>query len=274
MIPKKIHYCWFGRGKKSELIEKCMATWKKVLPEYEVKEWNEDNFDLSSVQYVREAYKERKWAFVSDYVRLYALYNEGGIYMDTDVEVLKPIDRFLSLPAFSGYQNPTHCLTGIMGSEKGGKWVKDMLDDYIGRSFYRENGELNETTNVEYTTYLMRTKKGMKIDGNQESVDGYVTFFPVEFFCPKACETDEVMLTDNTYTIHHFAGSWLGRRRLLSRTVRRYFGQRAGYYFAYFTRRPDKVFKGLLMAFKRRWARLTGKPFAEPDRDPIQTSKV
>ena len=274
MIPKKIHYCWFGRGKKSELIEKCMATWKKVLPEYEVKEWNEDNFDLSSVQYVREAYKERKWAFVTDYVRLYALYHEGGIYMDTDVEVLKPIDRFLSLPAFSGYQDADQCLTGIMGSEKGGEWVKDMLDDYIGRSFYRENGEINETTNVEYTTYLMRTKKGMKIDGNLESLEGYVTFFPVDFFCPKICQTDEVNLTENTYTIHHFAGSWLGRRRLFSRTIRRHLGQRAAYYFAYFTRRPDKVIKSLTLAFRRRWARLTGKPFKEPERDPIQKFQI
>ena len=274
MIPKKIHYCWFGRGKKSELIEKCMATWKKVLPEYEVKEWNEDNFDLSSVQYVREAYKERKWAFVTDYVRLYALYHEGGIYMDTDVEVLKPIDRFLSLPAFSGYQDADQCLTGIMGSEKGGEWVKDMLDDYIGRSFYRKNGEINETTNVEYTTYLMRTKKGMKIDGKEESLEGYVTFFPVDYFCPKLCTKGVVNLTENSYTIHHFSGSWLGRRRLFVRILKRYLGNKVGYYFDYFTRRPDIVFKNIILSCRRKWAKLRGRTFEEPDKDPIQKYRI
>lgn len=95
MIPKKIHYCWFGRGPLPELARKCIASWRKYLPEYEIKEWNEDNFDLDAYPYVREAYDSRKFAFVTDVVRLYALYNEGGIYMDTDVEVLKPLDSIL-----------------------------------------------------------------------------------------------------------------------------------------------------------------------------------
>lgn len=274
MIPKKIHYCWFGRGKKPELIERCMATWKSILPEYEIKEWNEDNFDLNAVQYVREAYKERKWAFISDYVRLYALYHEGGIYMDTDVEVLRPIDRFLTLAAFSGYQDKDQCLTGIMGSEKGGAWVKDLMDDYVGRSFYRENGEINETTNVEYTTYLMRTKKGMKIDGVEESLDGYVTFFPVDYFCPKLCTEGIVNLTENSYTIHHFAGSWLGRKRLFNRKICRIFGNKFGYYFAYFTARPDKVFKRLKGSIKRKWYKLLGKKPIEPLGDGIQKYEI
>ena len=180
MIPKIIHYCWFGHGPKPELIQRCMASWKKYLPEYKLKEWNEEDFDVNCIPYVKEAYKQRRWAFVSDYVRLYALYHDGGIYMDTDEEVLNPIDRFLSLAAFSGYQNAEQCLTG-----EGGEWVKDLMDDYIGRSFYRPNGEINETTNVECTTYLMRKKKGMKIDGNLEEALGYVTFFPAEYFCPQ-----------------------------------------------------------------------------------------
>jgi len=274
MIPKKIHYCWFGRGEKSELIEKCMASWKQFLPEYELKEWNEDNFDVNSVQYVREAYKERKWAFVSDYVRLYALYHDGGIYMDTDVEVLKPIDRFLNLAAFSGYQDADQCLTGIMGSERGGEWVKDLLDDYEGRSFYRKNGEINETTNVEYTTYLMRKKKGMRIDGSEESIEGYVTFFPVDYFCPKLCTSGIVNLTENSYTIHHFAGSWLGRRRLFARQLRRRFGNYVGYYFDYFSRRPDLVMKNIVSSCRRKWARLRGKTFTEPEKDPIQKYRI
>ena len=105
MIPKIIHYCWFGRGKMPELAQKCLDSWKKQLPEYDYKLWNEDNFDINSVPYVKEAYEARKFAFVTDYVRLYALYHFGGVYMDTDVEVLKPLDRFLELPAFSGFES-------------------------------------------------------------------------------------------------------------------------------------------------------------------------
>ena len=100
MIPKIIHYCWFGRGQMPELALKCLESWKKYCPDYEIKEWNEDNFDLETYPYAREAYENRKFAFVTDVVRLYALYHEGGIYMDTDVEVLKPLDRFLNDPAF------------------------------------------------------------------------------------------------------------------------------------------------------------------------------
>ena len=119
MIPKIIHYCWFGRGEMPSLAKKCIASWKKYLPEYKVKQWNEDNFDLNLYPYVAEAYAQRKFAFVTDVVRLYALYTEGGIYMDTDVEVLKPLDEFLRHPAFSGFEDEKNVPTGIMGAEKG-----------------------------------------------------------------------------------------------------------------------------------------------------------
>ena len=130
MIPKVIHYCWFGRGKMPEMALKCIESWKKYLPEYKIKEWNEDNFDLDMYPYVREAYDNRKFAFVTDVVRLYALYNEGGIYMDTDVEVLKSLDPFLHHNAFSGFEDDKNIPTGIMASEKGGRWAKENLDYY------------------------------------------------------------------------------------------------------------------------------------------------
>ena len=123
MIPKIIHYCWFGRGEMPPLAKKCIKSWKKYCPDYEIKEWNEDNFDLDMYPYAREAYDNRKFAFVTDVVRLYAIYTEGGIYMDTDVEVLKPLDSFLKHIAFSGYENDTLVPTGIMASEKGAKWI-------------------------------------------------------------------------------------------------------------------------------------------------------
>ena len=111
MIPKKIHYCWFGRNPLPPLALKCIASWKEYCPDYEIKEWNEDNFDLSINAYVREAYEARKWAFITDYVRLYALVNEGGIYMDTDVEVLKPLDDLLCYDAVSGFESETQIQT-------------------------------------------------------------------------------------------------------------------------------------------------------------------
>ena len=119
MIPKIIHYCWFGRGEKPSQAQMCIESWKKILPEYQLKEWNEDNFDINQNRYVREAYENRKFAFVTDYVRLYALYNEGGVYMDTDVEVLGSYDSFLHHHAFSGFETDGNVPTGMMAAEKG-----------------------------------------------------------------------------------------------------------------------------------------------------------
>ena len=135
MIPKVIHYCWFGRGKMPELALKCIESWKKYCPDYEIKEWNEDNFDLDMYPYAREAYDNRKFAFVTDVVRLYALYHEGGVYMDTDVEVLKPLDKFLVHHAFSGFEDDWDVPTGIIASEKGGRWAKENLDYYKEKHF-------------------------------------------------------------------------------------------------------------------------------------------
>jgi len=207
MIPKKIHYCWFGRGKMPELALKCIESWKKHLPEYEIKEWNEDNFDLDLYPYVREAYDNRKFAFVTDVVRLYALYHEGGIYMDTDVEVLKPLDAFLDCPAFSGFEDDVHVPTGIMASEKGGKWAEENLAYYDGRHFVNEQGELDLTTNVTTITNYM-LPYGLKQNNTLQQFPGLITFYPKDYFCPKSYEDGKVYLTDNTCTIHHFAGSW------------------------------------------------------------------
>lgn len=207
MIPKKIHYCWFGRGKMPELAVKCIESWKKFLPEYEIKEWNEDNFDLDLYPYVREAYDNRKFAFVTDVVRLYVLYHEGGIYMDTDVEVLKPLDRFLDCHAFSGFEDDIHVPTGIMASEKGGKWAKENLLYYDGRHFVNEEGECDLTTNVvTITNYML--PYGLKQNNTFQQFPELITFYPKDYFCPKSYEDGKIYLTDKTYTIHHFAGSW------------------------------------------------------------------
>jgi len=207
MIPKIIHYCWFGRGEMPELAHKCIESWKKFLPDYKLQLWNEDNFDINSNRYVKEAYQSRKFAFVTDYVRLYALYNFGGVYMDTDVEVLKSLDEFLTLPAFSGFESETEIPTGIMASEQYGQWAKDQLEYYIDKAFIMPDGSLDTTTNVTIICNIMG-KNGFIFNNTKQNYHNQITMFPKDFFCPKSYLTGKIHLTENSYCIHHFSGSW------------------------------------------------------------------
>lgn len=227
MIPKTIHYCWFGRGEMPVLAKKCIESWKKHLPEYKIKEWNEDNFDLDSYPYAREAYDKRKFAFVTDIVRLYALYNEGGVYMDTDVEVLKSLDPFLDNPAFSGFEDEKNVLTGIMAAEKGSLWAKENLEYYNGRHFILPDGSLDTTTNVTtITNYMLR--HGLRQDDTLQRFPGLVTIYPHDFFSPKSTIDFRVRKTHNSATIHHFNGSWQDNRRSLKvkKAIQAILGQR------------------------------------------------
>ena len=208
MIPKIIHYCWFGGKPLPPLAEKCLASWKKYCPEYKIIRWDENNFDISSVPYVDEAYKAKKYAFVTDYVRLYALYHCGGIYMDTDVEVLKPLERFLNHRAFSGFENTDMVPTGIMGSEKGGVWVAEELQYYSSRHFLLSNGQFDLTPNTKTITEHL-VKSGFLLNNSYQEHRGVISMYPKDFFCPKSWVTNELHITENTHTIHHFNGSWV-----------------------------------------------------------------
>lgn len=213
MIPKIIHYCWFGRGEMPGLVKKCINSWQLYLPEYKLQLWNEDNFDLRMYPYAREAYKERKFAFVSDVCRLYALKEYGGVYLDTDVEILKPIDNFLGKhKAFSGFEDNNYLTTGMMASVKNGEWVTDLLSLYNNKSFYLSDGSLDLTPNPETITNFMKDK-GIIVDNSYQEIDGYCAFYSSEYFCPKSWKTLEINITINTYCIHHFAGSWLPSKR-------------------------------------------------------------
>ena len=140
-IPKTIHYCWFGKRKKSKLIKKCINSWKKYCPDYKIVEWNEENFDVNRFDYTKESYEEKKWAFVTDYVRLYVIYNEGGVYLDTDVELIKKLDNLLDFDSFFALEEEDYIATGLgFGAVKGNKYVKKMLDDYNDVHFKNENG--------------------------------------------------------------------------------------------------------------------------------------
>ena len=211
MIPKIIHYCWFGRGEMPELALKCIESWHKYMPDYEYKLWNEDNFDINCNAYVREAYEARKFAFVTDYVRLYALYTEGGIYMDTDVEVLKPYDDLLGLTAFTGYEGSKTYppVTGTMASEARGEWVTEQLSAYDKAHFVNPDGSLDLTTNTARISEIMR--KGGFVQDGKKQVYKDMHIFPVDYFCPRQT-TGEVFKTENTYCDHHFIGSWTDKR--------------------------------------------------------------
>lgn len=241
MIPKIIHYCWFGRGEKPELAKKCIASWKKYCPDYQIKEWNEYNFDLNLYPYAKEAYEKRRFAFVTDIVRLYALYHEGGIYMDTDVEVLNPLDKFLVHHAFSGFEDEQNVPTGIMASERGGEWVKDNLAYYDNRHFVKEDGTIDLTTNVVTITKYMLSL-GLKQNNTYQDFPGLITIYPKDYFCPKSYADGKIYLTDNTYTIHHFAGSWKTKKEIFKIKFIRFIGERNTKIFVQLKR----IFKGLL----------------------------
>lgn len=222
MIPKVIHYCWFGRGQMPKLALKCIESWKKYCPDYEIKEWNEDNFDLDLYPYVREAYDTRKFAFVTDVVRLYALYHEGGIYMDTDVEVIKPLDSLLAYDAVSGFESPTQIQTGLMASRDGHPLFKELLDEYNGIHFVRPDGTLDITTNVIRISNTCR-EYGLRLDNTLQTVRGF-TLLPKDFLCPIEHEGHRLVLTPNTLCIHHFAGSWVTGKALWKKRVARLLG--------------------------------------------------
>ena len=209
MIPKIIHYCWFGRGEMPELALKCIASWQIYLPEYEVIRWNEDNFDINQYQYAADAYKARKFAFVSDVCRLHVLREIGGIYLDTDVEFIKPLpDSFLSHTAFTGFED--HLVSaGIIGSVKTGKWVNDLLTFFHSKSFYRPNGSLDINPITEMITDFLGKEKGVLTNNTYQNIVGYCTIYPSEYFYPKSWKTLKMNVTANTYCIHHFAGSWI-----------------------------------------------------------------
>lgn len=207
MIPKIIHYCWFGRNPLPPLAQKCIASWKRYLPDYEIKEWNEDNFDVNALAYTKEAYEAKKYAFVSDVARLHAMVTYGGIYMDTDVEVLRSLDCFLENDAFSGFEDDTRISTGIMACKAGFHLFKEFLEEYSNVHFKLDDGSFDITTNVSRITRKC-TEKGFIPNNKAQIIDGF-KLFPKDYFCPKSPLTLITTLTENTYTIHHFDGSWL-----------------------------------------------------------------
>lgn len=207
-IPKIIHYCWFGGKPLSNLGEKCIASWKKHLPDYKIMRWDEDNFDVNSVLYTKESYHVKKYAFVSDYVRYKVLYDFGGVYMDTDVEVIRNLYEFLDNEAFSGFEDEYMVAPGlILGSIKGNSLMKDMMEKYLHTHFIKPDHTYNLTTCPQNLTELLLSR-GLERKDVYQKISG-LSIYPKEYFCPKSWITRKLEITANTYTIHHYEGSWL-----------------------------------------------------------------
>lgn len=207
MIPKKIHYFWFGKNPKSELILKCIASWEKYFPNYEIIEWNETNYDVTKNQYLKEAYEHKKWAFVSDYARLDVLYHEGGLYFDTDVEVVKkfPEELFL-LDGFTGVESTNLINPGLVfACIPGVEIMSDILHEYDNASFVGDGVEGVVTINMRVTKWF--EKNGFKKNGQLQQIAGF-SIYPAEYFCGYDQEVDEWYRTENTLSIHYYAGSW------------------------------------------------------------------
>lgn len=211
-IPKIIHCCWFGNNEMPTEVKRCMESWKQFMPDYEIKIWNENNFEISSNKFTYEAYKNKKYAFVTDYVRLYALYNFGGIYMDTDVEVIKSLDQFLHHRAFTSFENENSIPTGMMAASKNNEWIKMLLEFYDDKSFTLQNGELYNTPNTKTITEQTMSKYDLTLNNKYQVLDGDIHIYPFDYFCAKDWRTGKVHITKNTFTIHHFMGSWVSKK--------------------------------------------------------------
>ncbi|MBQ7300538.1 MAG: glycosyl transferase [Clostridia bacterium] len=209
MIPKTIHYCWFGGNPKPKLAEKCIKSWKKYCPDYEIIEWNEDNFDISSCPlYVRQAYELKKWPFVTDYVRLKVVYDHGGIYMDTDVELKKSLDSLLEYQAYFGFEKGKYIATGLgFGAEAGANILVDLMKDYYDISFILSDGSIDRTPCPKRNTQTFQ-KWGLKLDDNRQILREEILILPTIYLCPIDYETRLMRYSMKTISIHWFAAAW------------------------------------------------------------------
>ena len=230
-IPKIIHYFWFGGNELPEMAKKCIESWKKYCPDYEIKEWNENNYDIERCEYIKEAFQEKKWAFVSDYARFDILYRYGGLYFDTDVELIRPIDEILEHGSYMGielekFEKESNSEITVnpglgMAAKPGLLLYKTILDSYAQRHFRRDDGSLDQETVVTFVTNILK-EKGLACKPGIQEVAG-VTLYPKEYFCPMNYFTGELKITENTYSIHHFGESWVDEKeKYISKLLRRF----------------------------------------------------
>ena len=229
MIPKIIHYCWFGGKPLPRSAEKCIASWKKYLPGYEVKRWDESNCDVNAIPYTREAYAACKYAFVSDYARFWILYHYGGVYFDTDVEVIRPIDDIINRGGFLGVESNRNGIYTVnpglgFAATQGTAVIGEMVNLYSTFLFINTDGASDLKNIVEITTDYL-SSKGLQNTDEIQDCCGF-TIYPKDYFCPIDYDTRELKITENTRTIHHYAESWVPRSTRFKNALSRLFGKR------------------------------------------------
>lgn len=212
-IPKIIHYCWFGKSPLPEKANRCIESWKKFCPDYEIKEWNESNYDVNSCNFTRDAYNNKKWAFVTDYARLDIIYNYGGIYLDTDVEIVKSLDSLLDCNCFMGFEGESHIATGLgFGATKYNKVISDNIKEYQNIKFENNDEFLESIACPKITSRLLEEKYGVLMNNSLQILED-ITVYPNDYFCPKDPVTGIINITSNTFSIHHYDGSWVSQEK-------------------------------------------------------------
>ena len=229
MIPKIIHYCWFGGKPLPKSAETCIASWKKYLPDYEIKRWDESNFDVNAIPYTREAYAACKFAFVSDYARFWILYHYGGVYFDTDVEVIRPIDDIINRGSFLGVESNRNGIYTVnpglgFAATQGTAVIGEVVNLYSTFHFINTDGASDLKNIVEITTDYL-SSKGLQNTDEIQDCCGF-TIYPKDYFCPIDYDTRELKITENTRTIHHYAESWVPRSTRFKNALSRLFGKR------------------------------------------------
>lgn len=220
IIPKKIHYCWFSGNPMPAKLESCIDSWKKYCPDYEIIRWDESNYDINQHTYTRQAYQNKKWGFIPDIARLQILYEHGGIYMDTDVELIRSLDDMLYQEAFCGVERWGDVnFGGCSGAVKGHETIRQILEYRVNDPFVNEDGSLNLTTCGYYETKPL-IEKGMKVNNTIQIIEG-LTVYSSDFFCPYNYMSGEISITENTFSIHHFNGGWLDEEAVYNRKITR-----------------------------------------------------
>ena len=218
MIPKVIHYCWFGGNPLPEAAQRCIASWKKWLPDYEIRQWDESNYNVNKIAYTAQAYERKKWAFVSDYARFDILYREGGLYFDTDVEVIRPLDDIIERGPFMGMEKNLANPGLGLGVSPGLDLYREILDYYSGLQFVDAEGKQIPGTVVKHTTDVLK-RHGLRDESCIQQVAG-VWIYPNDYFNPLDDATGRLYVTPNTRSIHWYSKTWVSVPPLYTKITR------------------------------------------------------
>lgn len=230
MIPKIIHYCWFGGSSLPKLEQRCMESWHRFLPDYKIMRWDESTFDVNSTSFTSEAYRARKYAFVADFVRLHALKKYGGIYLDTDVEIVRSLDDLLQYEAFGGFETDRVMQTGVLAMSSENRIFKEFYNRYLSMEFeVAENGVVKTKANSHILADILSVH-GLRLDNSRQNICG-MEIFPQEYFCPIDQGSRKINQTINTYCIHYLSGSWYPKSTRLKNRAKIFAAKLLGYGF-------------------------------------------